>query len=121
MGRTRPHPVVLALTVRGRVAPIAFGMHSHAPATAEDSVVALHQLGEGRPGRIVKNADGVVGHSLKLDPRSDTRWRDGSGHASRMTNPLRSSTETAPLANPHACSTVPVDPPAVFTGEGAIK
>jgi hypothetical protein len=24
-----------------------------------------------------------------------------------------------PLVKPHACSTVPVDPPAVFTGEGA--
>ncbi len=27
----------------------------------------------------------------------------------------------APLVNPHACSTVPVDPPAVFTGEGAVN
>ncbi len=79
MGRTRPHPVVLALTVRGRVTDIAFGMHPHAPTAAEDTVIALHQLGEGRPRRIVEGADGVVGHALKLDPRSDTHGLTPAG------------------------------------------
>ncbi len=38
-----------------------------------------------------------------------------------MRNPLRSTHADGDACQPHACSTVPVDPPAVFTGEGAVN
>src|SRR5436309_1552212 len=37
----------------------AFWVEGHASAAAEDAVVALHQCGEGRPGRFIERPDRV--------------------------------------------------------------
>ena len=50
--------LLLALSVEVRSAPgNSLGMESHAPAAAEDSVVALDERRESGPGRLAKSLD----------------------------------------------------------------
>jgi hypothetical protein len=68
--RVRTHAGQLAVTVHIRRAVFAdtLGMEAHAPAPAEDAVVALHQCGERWPRRLVKLSDAVGAgpHDIKV-------------------------------------------------------
>jgi len=60
---------VLALAVLGRGGVLAdtLGVEPHAPAPAEDPVVALHKRRERRPRRLIERLDGVgrFGHEVE--------------------------------------------------------
>ena len=61
MRRARPHASQLPLTLR-RHRPFVVFVETHAPAAPEDPVIAFHQRGERRPGRLVQRLDGVLRH-----------------------------------------------------------
>jgi hypothetical protein len=70
MGRSRADTLELPLAVesgRGLRAD-AGGVEAHAPAAAEDAVVALHESGEGIPCRLVERLDGVRRHGHRVHP-----------------------------------------------------
>ena len=57
----------------------ALGMEAHAPAAAEDAVVALHQRGERRPGRLAESLDRVrrLDDEASLARSADAGQREG--------------------------------------------
>jgi hypothetical protein len=67
------HAVQFASALRRRrISAVVLGMEAHAPAAAEDAVVALDELGERRPRRLVKSSNSVGGlHGTKA-------WHDAS-------------------------------------------
>jgi hypothetical protein len=61
VGSSRLDAGVLAPAVDGRNVPLhIFGVEPHAPAAAEDAVVALHERRERGPGRFVESLDRVA-------------------------------------------------------------
>src|ERR1022692_2378464 len=76
--RPRTHAGQLAVTVQLRRGVLAdtLGMKSHAPAAAEDPVVALYQRGECRPRRLVERPDTVGGRSHEINVAPLTKISD---------------------------------------------
>src|SRR6516164_9813630 len=72
-GGVRPalsHPALLGRTVVLWVRSGVIVMEAHAPAAAEDAVVALHQRGERGPRRLIQGSDGVrrLHHDVQRNP-----------------------------------------------------
>jgi hypothetical protein len=59
--RAFPYPSKLTVAFRRGSASTVF-VESHAPAAPEDPIIAFHQRGERRPGRLVQSFDGVLRH-----------------------------------------------------------
>src|SRR6185437_847711 len=75
-----PDELVLAVAVGlGRLPIDALGVEPHAPATAEDPVVPLDQIGERGPRRLVERFD-RVGHARRMPTRrgGQSRYRTNS-------------------------------------------
>jgi hypothetical protein len=61
MRRASPHASKLSLALGGHRAFTVF-VETHAPAAPEDPVIAFHERGESRPGRLVQGFDDVLRH-----------------------------------------------------------
>lgn len=61
MGRSGPNTIELPFAVEGRRSSPAdpLGMKPHAPATAKDAAVALHQRHERGLRRLIESLDGI--------------------------------------------------------------
>src|SRR5579863_2626940 len=92
MSRPRKDTVVFALPVDIGLSPgDALGMEADAPASAEDSVVALNERLESRPRRLVECRSSVPNaHSLTLPPapaNGQVRFQESTARIESNTGP----------------------------------